>query len=404
MTKTLIKNGKLILSDRVTDRSSLLFSEKQILETEFSGEIPGDTIIVDAKGGYVSPGLVDMHLHGGGGFDFMDGTIDAILTISQIHCKHGTTSLAPTTIACSKEELFALFDVFRKTMKSNDLGASLLGIHMEGPYISQVMKGAQPDKYVRNVEQGELDEILDRGGDLIIRWSVAPELPGMQQFAEKIIGNSILPAIAHSDAICEDILTSFSWGFRHITHMYCSTPSVRKINQNVHAGIVEAAYLIDDMTVELIGDGKHVPQELLRVVYKLKGPERVALITDSMRAAGMDVKESFLGSFGSGNRVIIEDGVAKLPDRSSYAGSIATADKVIQNAHFKAGLPLHEAIRMMSLTPCEILGIDDKKGSLQKGKDADIVIFDNNLNVEKVFVEGKLKWDIHGRHGDSSLI
>ncbi len=392
MRRTLIKNGKLVLPDKIINESNLLFEDDKILEIGYKGQLPENTELIDAKGGFISPGLVDMHLHGGGGYDFMDGTKEALINISRNHCMHGTTSLAPTTVACSNEELFSFFDIYRKVTEQCDIGTKLLGIHMEGPYISQEMKGAQPAQYVRNVEEHDLNDILDRGADIIIRWSVAPELPGMQKFAEKISKYSILPAIAHSNATCDDILRSFKWGYRHITHLYSNTPSVRKISQNVHAGVVEAAYLIDEMTVELIGDGKHVPPELMQMVYKIKGVEQLVLITDSMRAAGTDVSESFLGSHGSGNPVIIEDGVAKLPDRTYFAGSIATADKVIQNAHFNVGLPLYDAIRMMSLTPCKILGLEKTKGSLEKGKDADIVIFDEKLNVGSVFVEGKLKY------------
>ena len=191
--------------------------------------------------------------------------------------------------------MFALFDVYRKAVENEDTGAKFIGIHMEGPYISQEMKGAQPEQYVRNVELHDLREIMNRGSDLLTRWSVAPELPGMEEFAREVTKYPILLSVAHSNATCEDIIKSFSWGFRHITHLYSNTPSVRKISQNVHAGVVEAAYLLDEMTVELIGDGKHVPPELMQMVYKLKGPDNLALITDSMRAAGTDVTESFLG-------------------------------------------------------------------------------------------------------------
>lgn len=396
MGKTLIRNGKLILPDSIINECSLLIENGVILETVYSGPLPENTVLVDAEGGYVSPGLVDMHLHGGGGYDYMDGTEEALKTIGRIHLKHGTTSLVPTTVACSNQELFAFFDIFRRAKKEEDAGAELLGIHMEGPYISQTMKGAQPEQYVRDVDQYELDEILERGDGILIRWSVAPELPGMKLFAEKALKHAILPAIAHSNATCEDILACFPWGFRHITHLYSSTPSVRKISQTVHAGVVEAAYLLDTMTVELIGDGRHVPPELMRMVYKLKGAEKLALITDSMRAAGTDVKESFIGSIEGGNRVIIEDGVAKLTDRSSFAGSIATADSVVRNACFHVGLPLYDAVRMMSLTPCGILGLDKKKGSLEKGKDADIVIFNDKLEVDRVFIRGILKFTREG--------
>ena len=389
--RRIFENGRIVLPGGVAQGVRLLAEGDRILDPAFRGERPeGDG--VDLEGGWLLPGFIDLHLHGGDGADFMDGSPEAFRRACKVHCCHGTTSLCPTTVACSKEELFRLFDVCRET---GDTGADILGLHLEGPYISQEFRGAQPERFVRDPDPQEVDEILERADGLIARWSSAPELPGMEALAEKLRKRGILCAVAHSAATCEDVEAAFGWGFTHITHLYSSIPSVRKLNQRVHAGVIEAAYLLDDMTVELIGDGRHVPKELMQTVVKLKGPDRVALITDAMRAAGSSVTESFLGSPADGNRVIIEDGVAKLPDRSFFAGSIATADHVFRNAVTEYGFPPETVSRMMSGTPAKILGRYGELGSLSAGKRTDLVVMDRDFQVRQVYVRGRLVFAIN---------
>ena len=196
-------------------------------------------------------------------------------------------------------------------------------------------------------------------------------------------------SIAHSDAISSQVDEAFDNGFTHITHLYSGMSGVRRINAFRYGGIIESAYLIDEMTVEIIADGVHLPPELLKLIYKIKGPSRTALVTDSMRAAGMPDGESILGSLKDGQKVIGEDDVAKLPDRSAFAGSTATADRLVRNMIRLADVPVTDAVRMMTTTPASILGIDNRKGSLIPGKDADIVIFDENINIKRTIVGGR---------------
>lgn len=384
--RRIFENGRIVLPGGVAQGVRLLAEGDRILDPAFRGERP-EGEIVDLEGGWLLPGFVDLHLHGGDGADFMDGSPEAFRRACMAHCRCGTTSLCPTTVACGREELLRLFDVCRG---AGDTGADILGLHLEGPYISQEFRGAQPEQFVRNPDSREIDEILERAGGLIVRWSSAPELPGMEALAEKLRECGILCAVAHSAATCEEVAVAFGWGFTHITHLYSSTPSVRKLNQRVHAGVIEAAYLLDDMTVELIGDGRHVPKELMQTVVKLKGPERVALITDAMRAAGSGVTESFLGNPADGNRVIIEDGVAKLPDRSFFAGSIATADHVFRNAVTEYGFPPEAVSQMMSGTPAKILGRYGELGSLSAGKRTDLVVMNRDFQIQRVYVRGRL--------------
>ena len=338
--KTFYTGGRIVTPDGIKD-GVLISIDGKIAEITKNAEIPADAVIYDAAGSYIIPGFIDIHLHGGGGHDFMDGSVEKMLEIARVHCEHGTTAFCPTTVACSKERLFELFKCC-KIAKAENKYAQILGIHMEGPYISHAMKGAQTTQFVRDPDIKEAREILEYSEGLLARWSSAPELPNIAEFTKLLHEYCVIPAVAHSNAVCEDIIAAYEKGYRIITHLYSNTPSVRKIGQIVHAGIVEAAYLIDDMNVELIGDGKHVPPELMQMVVKLKGADHIALITDAMRAAGTDATESFLGNPEDNNPVIIEDGVAKLPDRSFFAGSIATEETVFKNAIKYVGLTITE--------------------------------------------------------------
>jgi N-acetylglucosamine-6-phosphate deacetylase len=205
-----------------------------------------------------------------------------------------------------------------------------------------------------------------------------------------LVSKNILPAIAHTDAIYEEVLEAFENGYSLITHLYSAMTGVTRRNAFRFAGVIESAYLIDEMDVEIIADGVHLPAALLKLVYKIKGANRIALITDAMRAAGMPEGESVLGSLHNGLKVIVEDGVAKLPDRSSFAGSVATTIRLLKTMVTIAGVPLTDAVKMLTMTPARIMNVLETKGELSSGKDADIVIFNEEFIVEKTMVQGRI--------------
>lgn len=377
---TFIKNAKLVTPDAVVD-GALVVQDGKIKEVGYTGEIPADAKVIDAEGAFVTPGFVEIHLHGGGGYDFMDATEEAFNGISAAHRAHGTTTIVPTTVACPPEQMYALFNMYRK-LKDNGC-VHYAGLHLEGPYISLEQKGAQNPAHVRNPQPAEVDELLERGGDIIKICTAAPELEGMEYLASKMRARDIVLSVGHSDAVYADVEKGYNMGFSRFTHLYSNTPTVRKINEIVCAGVREAAYLIDDMDIELIADGCHLAKEALLLTLKIKGADKINLTSDAMRAAGTNVTESYLGACIPENRVIIEDGVAKLPDRSFFAGSIATGDIMLRWAHQKCGVDLPSAVKMLSRTPARIIGIEDKKGSLAVGKDADLAFWDADLNIQK---------------------
>ena len=390
MEQTLkIFNGRILTPYRTIKNGTVIVTGNKItavgegnIEVENAEEI-------DAKGQYIAPGFIDIHVHGGGGHDFMDGTVNAFLKIAEIHAQYGTTAMLPTTLTSEKEELFKTFEIYRQANKENVSGAQFLGLHLEGPYFAMNQRGAQDPRYIRNPHPEEYMDILAHSSD-IKRWSAAPELEGAIEFAHHLKSKGILVALAHTDAIYEEALIGFENGFTLATHFYSCMNGVIRRNVFRYAGVVESAYLIDEMDVEVIADGLHCPPPLLKLIYKIKGVDRIALITDSMRAAGMPEGESILGSLHNGLKVIVEDGVAKLPDRSSFAGSVATTDRLVRTMVKMADIPLLDAVRMITKTPASILGIDDRKGSLIPGKDADIVIFNDDIQIQTTIVNGKI--------------
>lgn len=393
MRKLKIINGRIITPEKIIENGSVVISEGVITEIGDKEINSKADLILDAEGNFISPGFIDIHVHGGGGSDFMDGTARDFLTIAETHLQYGSTALVPTTLTAEKENLLHILDIYREASKQNVNGAQFLGMHIEGPYFSMNQKGAQDARYIRKPDEKEYSDIIQKAGDIIVRWSAAPELEGTMDFGKYLKAHQILPAIAHTDAVYEDVVKAFENGYTLATHFYSAMSGVTRRNAFRYAGVIESVYLMDEIDVEIIADGVHLPEPLLKLIYKIKGSERIALITDAMRAAGTQSQESILGSRENGLKVIVEDGVAKLPDRTSFAGSVATTNRLVRTMIQMADVPLVEAVRMMTLTPARIMKIDQHKGSITIGKDADVVLFDNDINIKTAIVKGEILYN-----------
>jgi len=389
--KLKITNGTIITPYRYIRNGTILVENGRILAIQEGNLDFPDSIMIDAGGKYISPGFIDLHIHGGGGYDFMDGTEEAFLKIAEMHARYGTTSMVPTTLTSEKEDLLKTLDIYEKANKNNRKGAQFLGMHLEGPYFALSQRGAQDPRYIRNPDPAEYEEILAYSNS-ITRWSAAPELPGAIIFGKRLREKGILAAVAHTDAIYEEVLEAYENGYTLATHLYSAMSGVTRRNAFRYAGTIESAFLLD-MDVEIIADGIHLPAPLLKLIYKIKGADKTALITDAMRAAGMPEGESVLGPLNTGLKVIVENGVAKLPDRSSFAGSVSTADRLVRTMTQLADVSLLDAVRMITTTPARIMQVENSKGSLVAGKDADIVIFDENIIVDKTIAGGRLIYD-----------
>ncbi len=382
-----IQNALLVLPDGI--RPGGIIMEDGLIK-EVSAELyPQADEVYDADGCYVSPGFIDLHVHGGGGYDFMDGTVEAMLGAAETHLRNGTTLLLPTTVACSDDELERVFSSLREAREAPVPKPILYGVHLEGPYMSPVQAGAIDPDYLRDPSAEHVEKLLAMGGEDIKRITIASELPGALEMCEKLRDKGIVLSLGHTDAEYENISKAVEAGCSHVTHLYSAMSMLRRHNAYRYLGLVETAYLMDELTVEIIADGKHLPPELLRLILKLKPHASISLITDAVRGAGLDDGSLIrLGSLERGQDAIIRDGVAFVPDGSCFAGSVCTADRCIRTMRDKAGLPLHEAVTMMTFNPACVLGLEMSKGKLEKGYDADICIFDEDINVSTVFVSG----------------
>ena len=384
---TLFINARVVLQERILENGAVRVENGIIKDVYESPTTPLSTDeVVDAKGLYLAPGFIDVHIHGGDGGYFMSAQQDQIDATCKMHLKHGTTSMTPSLSTAPKKMLMDAMDAVNVYDKSDAVHPNFLGFHLEGPYLSPKACGAMPEGYMRTPDPAEYQELAEKYN--IVRWALAPELPGGIEMIQYLNRKGIRTSIAHSDALFEDAMKAYESGCQCVTHFYSLTSMVRRIDAYRYAGTLELAYLMDDMWVEVIGDGKHLPESLLRLIYKLKGPDRIMLITDGISAAGW---ETMVGDAYSqtGMPIIIEDGVAKTTNRQSFAGSIATMDRVVRTMIKLAGVPVKDAVKMASTNPAKHIGVFNAKGSISVGKDADLVLFDDDVIIDSVYLAGK---------------
>ena len=378
---TQIINGQILTPQGWLKDGSVLINDGKILEITNSDLAVIGATVIDAKGMFIVPGFVSMHCHGGGGHDFTEGTTEAFKEAVAAHLKHGSTTIFPTLSSTTFENI-RLAAATCDQLMAEDADTTIMGLHIEGPYLNENMAGTQWKEFLKNPDPEEYKALVE-STKCIKRWDISPELPGAHDFARYMTSKGILTAITHTEAEYQEIKDAFAAGFTHAAHFYNAMPGFHKRREYKYEGTVESVYLMDDMSVEVIADGVHLPATILKLVYKVKGVEKTCLVTDSLKFAG------YTGETINDPNYVIENGVCKWADRQTLAGSIATADVLVQTMVKKAGIPLEDAVRMASETPARLTGIADSKGTLEKGKDADIVIIDNDVNVRCVFTKGK---------------
>ena len=377
---TQIINGEILTPQGWLKDGSVLISDGKILEVTNSDLAVIGAKVIDAKCMYIVPGYVSMHSHGGGGHDFTEATPEAFQAATEAHLKHGATTIFPTLSSSSFDTIRQAVETCEQLMAAGN--GQIQGLHIEGPYLNRKMAGKQWEDCLKDPDPNEYLPLLD-STTCIKRWDISPELPGAHEFAHETTSRGILTAITHTEAEYDEIKAAYQAGFTHAAHFYNAMPGFHKRREYKYEGTVESVYLTDPMTVEVIADGIHLPATILKLVYKVKGVEKTCLVTDALKYAAYDGEVD-------DPRYIIENGVCKLADHSSLAGSIATMDKLVQIMAFKANIPVADAIRMASETPANIIGVGDRKGTLQRGKDADILILDKKLNVRCVFSQGNM--------------
>lgn len=373
----LIKNCNIIYLDRI-ENGSLLIENGKIKEINPSNTNCEE--IIDAKGLYLSPGFIDVHIHGAGGHDTMDGTFEAINEISKTIVKHGTTSFTPTTMTVAVEDIRKSMKVIKEAKENGTDGAIVLGAHLEGPFISPKAIGAQNPNYLIPPTLENYKEMVGDAEDAVVSITIAPEVPGAKELIKELSQRGIVCSIGHTKATYEEAMEGIKCGCCHSTHLFnAMTPFSHR-----EPGVVGAIF-DSNITTETISDGIHISYPSLRIAYNQKTPDKVLLVTDAMMACAMPDGMYALG----GQDVIVKEGAARLLN-GSLAGSILTLDKAIKNVYKNVGLPLYEAIKMASYNPARHCKVHDRKGLIKEGYDADLVLFDEDINIKKVIVNGKM--------------
>lgn len=372
-----IFNGKILTPQGWIDSGSLLINEGRILAITGSNLPLENAELIDATGRYVIPGYVAMNIYGAAGYQFHDGTEEAFNAIINAHLAHGTTTIFPTVGTVGYDKLVTTGKLCSKLME--DGNRIIGGLHIVGPYLSsEITKGRYevkpPDRKIYERIVSELP--------CIRRWDAAPELPGACDFARFLTEKGILAAISHTMAEYEDVKAGFDAGFTHAAQLYNSMPGFHKRREYKYEGTVESVLLIDGMTTEVIADCVHLPPTILRLVYKLKGVSRTALVTAALRYAAYEGEELAF------SKVYIDNGVCKLKSDDTVAGGISTMDQLVRNMVIRAEVPFEDAVRMASETPARIMNVIDRVGTLEKGKDADILMLDKQYNITSVWSKG----------------
>ena len=374
-----IKSDKIIIGERLFD--GYVYADKGIITEISAVDKPADESY-DFTCKYVSAGFIDMHTHGAGGHAFMNSEVSDVIEGCNYHLAHGTTTIVPTISAGSFATMKQAVAHIDEAKRSGKAKGNILGAHLEGPYLSAKQCGAQCPTFITPPIKADYTGLIEEYGNSVVRWTYAPENDKDGEFCRYLTERGVLVSAGHTDAKYSDMAVAIDNGCNLITHLYSCTSTITRDHGFRSLGVIESAYLRDELYVEIIADGKHLPPELIQMIVKIKGADKVALITDSLEIAGTDIKEGVM----SGTEFIVEDGVCKLKDRSAFAGSVATADVLVRTLVNSCGFAIPTAVKMLTEVPAKILGVN--KGILAAGKDADIVVFDEGVCVSDVFVGG----------------
>ncbi len=389
-----IVGGTAVLADRLLKDAVVVFRGDKIRYVGKSRkQVPTSAEVIDAKGGYVTPGLIDLHIHGGAGADVMDGTADAVRTVCVAHARHGTTTIFPTTSTGSDQQIHAMLRSCREVQQSWDAnsGAAIGGVHLYGPYFAPDKAGCHSQSHCRNPTAAEFKRYFQSGVVKIA--TCAAELPGAVAFYREAHRHGCLITCGHSNSTWSEMQAAFDAGMRHVDHFWCAMSGVASIRNRLgvpmQGSMLEFVLANPEMSTEVIADGMHLAPELLRFAWQMKSPQRLCLVTDCNRALDMPPGRYRFGP-KKGGSWFKSDGKVGWAPSGSLASSVMGMDHMVKTMHKLAGVPLEEAVRMATLTPAQRVGIDDRVGSLTKGKDADILVLSRQLKVRSVYLKGTL--------------
>lgn len=373
----LIKNCKIIYKNKV-ENGSILLKKGKI--AEINPQNPDFEVEIDAKGQYLSPGFIDIHIHGSGGEDVMNGTPQAISTISKIIATKGTTSFLPTTMTMSFDKIQQSLKVIKQAMEQKNQGANILGVHLEGPFISLKSIGAQNPKYLIDITVENYKKMTEGYEDIIKSITLAPEEPGAHDLIKYLSQKKIKCAVAHSVATYDQAVEANKIGLSHVTHMYNAMTPLHHRDPGMIGAVMDT-----DMTAEIICDGIHVAYPVIRVTLNAMGSDRVILITDSMEAGLMPDGKYSLG----GQEVIVAGGAARIAS-GSLAGSVLTLNQAVKNVYENTDLEIFDVVKLATYNPAKFCGVECQKGEIKQGFDADLILFDEQINISTVIIGGEI--------------
>ena len=382
---TAITNGRLVLPHALVTDRSLLVKDGKILGFSAPDQVGAEFERVDAGGRYVTPGLIDIHTHGALGHSFNEPDEAAWEIITAENLRRGVTSLLATLGAAPMEELVACLALAREWKKKLHAGSQVLGVHSEGPFLSMGQKGAQNPLGIQSLEDGAMEKLLAYS-DVLTILTYAPEIPGALELTDRLRELGIVAAAGHSSAYDSDLLAAYEHGLRHTVHIWSSQSSVIRDGPWRKPGLLEATLTMDGLTAEMISDNRHLPPTLMKLAYRCKGADMLCIISDASSAAGFPEGTRF--DF-EGLECEVINGVALLVDQTAFAGSTTLLNEMIPILTNVVDIPLVEAVRMASLTPAKVIHADRTKGSLEAGKDADLVIYEPDFQAWRVMVGGE---------------
>lgn len=372
--------GKNIFIDGKFVNATVFFDQNGIKEV-VCGKAESDNLI-DIGDDYLAPGFIDIHTHGAKGVDFADGSPDEIIEAIKYHLSNGVTGILPTITSSTVERTLAALKNLETAMAHPEYGKCILGAHLEGPYLSLAQSGAQDKDLITPPIEKDYNEIIKKFGHIIKRWDYAPERDEGCKFAKALSEKGILPSAGHTDAKYLDMIEAKKHGCNLITHFYSCTSTITRELGVRKLGVLECGYLWDDMYIEIIADGKHLPIELLQLIFKLKPSDKIILVSDSLKVAGSNEKYSSVGTV----KCVIEDGVCKLLDRSAFAGSIASGIRLIKTC-IEAGQTIETAIKTFTVNPAKLF--DNKGGKIEKGFKSNFVVLDKDASIKKIILFGE---------------
>lgn len=380
------KNAKVILPDRIADTVVAVRDSKIAGLTDRFDKADGDTV-VDCGGNYLSPGFVDLHVHGGGGYNAMSGRAEDVVKMCACQARHGTTSIVPTTLAAPVKKLREAMSAVSQAKKTCT-DCDILGIFLEGPFLSQSKRGAQSASDLLVPDKENIHELLDFNDDILMM-GAAPEIEGGLELGREIAKRGVIASVAHSDADYSVAEEALAYGYSDVTHLYNACSGAGKKDGVRTAGVVEAALANRGYTVQFIADLHHLPVGLLKLIYAVKGPDQAYAVSDGLESAGIEMKQGEVYTQENGVKTVFDNGVMKVADMSCLAGSCATMSVLMKNLWLTAGIPLYDAVRMTSATPARVAGFGAVKGRIAAGYDADLVVFDSGAKVQSVYKGGK---------------